>query len=170
MGSENNAPGKRRRVKELPGGEEEGGYIAFRKIDVSLLEEGPFSFELYLLDGERDELISLLDRGSSFSPGMRKELLEKGVEVLYVHPRDGKALDGYVEPRIHRMVKSNAPVDLKLELIYNCALAAVEETSGDRNEDRNIERMKRIVSAIVDLFAAEEDAARSLMKLTIKKH
>ncbi|MFQ6112003.1 MAG: HD-GYP domain-containing protein [Nitrospinota bacterium] len=158
---------ERRKFKMVPKGKEMGGVAQFHRIEVALLEEGVLWFDLYLFDRERGELIPYMDTGLNFSRRMKEELLEQGIEILYVPTRDGKALDDYVESRLPRVLKSNIPSDRKLELVYNSAKSIMEETFAGYSDEKNIQRAKKIVSGIVDLFITEKEALKSIISLTI---
>ncbi len=157
MAIEEAAPPKRK-FKMVPKGKEGGAVAQFRRIEVSLLEEGVLSFDLFLFDRESRELISYLNKGSTFSGRMKEELLGKGIEVLYVPVKDKRAFDAYVEARLSEVLKSDIPPRRKLELTYTSAQQIMEDLFTDYEDNRNIQRAKSVVSRIVDLFSSENEA------------
>ncbi len=167
MSTQAQALATKRKFKMVVKGKEREGAAQFRRIELSLLEEDILLFDLYLFDKERRELVPLMSMGSSLTHRKKKELLGRGIEILYVPIKDKKALDDYVESKLPQVLKSDIPPKRKLELTYNSAQQIMDEVFTNYKDKRNIRRAKSAVSGIVNLFIKEKEALTNIIDLTV---
>ena len=122
-------------------------------------------FDLFFRPAPGQPLVLYCERNTPFSREARRRLQENRVGVLYIRGKHRGQYHRYLADHLDGIVQDpSIPIREKASVLYDAAMAVVEDTLDKPSRPANIQRSKEVVNHTVDFMTSEQFSFEDLLR------